>query len=81
MTTVDPREQSGADRLLATREADRQRLCGVVQRDVAGRVPGRVLVRNADRSQADHRGLEALNNCWRLTLELLQKMGTDQKRT
>jgi hypothetical protein len=32
-------------------------------------VPGRALVRNADRSQADHRGLEALNNCWRLTLD------------
>lgn len=51
--------QPGADRLLATGEADRQRICGIVQRHAAGGVFGRALVRDADRGQASHRGLEA----------------------
>ena len=48
-----------ADRLLAAREADRQRARGVVQRNPAGRVLGCALVRDLDRGQASHRGMEA----------------------
>ena len=52
-------QQLRADRLLAAREADGQRTRGVVQRHAASGVFGRVLVRDADRGQANHRGLEA----------------------
>jgi hypothetical protein len=45
------------DRLLAARQTDRQRLCGVVQGHVAGQTPGGALVRDLDGGQATHRGL------------------------
>ena len=51
--------QPGADRLLPTGEADRQRTCGIVQRHAASRVFGCMLVRVFDRGQASYRGLEA----------------------
>jgi hypothetical protein len=47
----------GAHRLFAAREADRQRLCGIVQRDAADGVPGCPLVRFTRRSERDHRSL------------------------
>jgi len=48
-----------ADRLLATGEADRQRVCRIFQRNLPGGVPGRALVRDADGSETDHRGMAA----------------------
>jgi transposase InsO family protein len=49
----------GEDRLLTSGHTDRQRLCGELQRNVAGRVLGCTLVLYPGRSAGTDRGLEA----------------------
>ena len=47
------------DRFFAAGKADRQRVCGIVQRDPAGGVLGRPLVRNTGRGEAGDRSMAA----------------------
>jgi hypothetical protein len=51
--------QRSEDRLLSSRQADRQRLLRIVQRDLPSRMSGHQLVPNSTRNKAHHRAMEA----------------------